>query len=65
MIRESPEIKPTSNDPVTNYDTQKDKLIARIQHLNTTVATVNYKANNRVMWHYIYEATKDKSCFMH
>ena len=58
VIRESPEVKPTADDPVTNYDTQEDNLIDRIPHSNTTGATVEYKADNRVVWHYIYEATK-------
>ena len=65
VIRESPEVKTTADDAVTNYDTQEDELIARIPHLNTTGATVDYKADNRVVWHYIYEATKNKSCFTH
>ena len=51
------------DNPVTNYNTQEDELIARIPDSNTTGATVDYKADNRVVWHYIYEATKDKSCF--
>ena len=65
MTRESPEVKPTVDDPVTNYDNQEDELIARIPHSNTTGDTVDYKADNCVAWHYIYEATKDKSCFTH
>ena len=65
MIRESPEVKPTADNPVTNYDNQENELVARIPHSGTTGATVYYKANNRVMCHYIYEATKDKSCFAH
>ena len=49
--RESTEVKPTEDDPVTNYDTQEDELIARIPHSNKIGATVDYKADNRVMWH--------------
>ena len=41
VTRESPEVKPTADDPVTNYDTQEDELIARIPHSNTTGATVD------------------------
>ena len=49
----------------TNYDTQENELITGIPHSNTTGATVDCKADNRVVWHYIYEATKDKRCFTH
>ena len=65
VIRESPEVKPTADNPVTNYDNQEDELIARIPHSNKTGAKVDYKMDNRVVWHCIYEATKDKSCFTH
>ena len=51
VIRESPEVNPTADDPVKNYDTQEDELIARIPHSNKIGATVDYKADNRVMWH--------------
>ena len=54
VIRESPEVKPTADDPVTNYDTQEDELIDRIPHSNTTGATVDYKSDNRAVWQYIY-----------
>ena len=53
------------DNPVTNYNTQEDELIARIPHSNTIGATVDYKADNQIVWHYIYEATKYKSCFTH
>ena len=65
VIRESPEVNPTADDPVTNYDTQEGELITRIPHLTKIGATVYYKADNCVVWHYIYEDTKDKSCFTH
>ena len=65
VIRESPEVNPTAYDPVTNYDTQEDDLIDRIPHSNTTGASVDYKSDNRAVWHYIYEATKENSCFTH
>ena len=51
VIRESPDVKPTADDPVKNYDTQEDELLSRILHSNTTGATVDYKADNRVVWH--------------
>ena len=41
VIRELPEVKPTTDETVTNYDTQEDELISRIPHLNTTGATVD------------------------
>ena len=51
VIRESPEVNLTAGNPVTNYNTQEDELISRIPHSNTTGATVDYKADNRVVWH--------------
>ena len=65
VIRESPEVKPTADNPFTNYNTQEDNLIASGPHLNTIGATVDYKADNHVVWHCIYEATKEKSFLMH
>ena len=65
VIRESPEVNLTADNPVTNYNTQEDELISRIPHSNTTDGTVDYKADIRVVWHYIYEATNEKICFTH
>ena len=41
VIRESPDLKKTADDSVTNYDTQEDELISRITHSNTTGDTVD------------------------